>query len=194
MAAGGKAARFSDVQIENLLLLADREAADGTGGPHFAFQPGPHGPSDPAVLETVKALAAEGWAVIDDAGPHWVCFASREGFASGAKTLARMKRAARRYLARAARWILTQPHGAIMAGILGRYPDLAVNNRIPRAALQDPGSGRMHHLLRGIASLAGILAGQDPRSDLEAMESDWWAFGNDIRWAIEHASVADGPR
>jgi len=69
------------------------------------------------VLEAVERLTAEGSAVIDDTGPYWVCFASEQGLGKGATTLEQMNGRARRYLRKAARWILAQPFGGMMAGI-----------------------------------------------------------------------------
>lgn len=83
MVAGGKKAQYNALQVENLLLLIDRETADEVGGPWFAFAPSPCGPYDAAVLETVESLAAAGSAVIDEAGPYWVCFASEAGYDRG---------------------------------------------------------------------------------------------------------------
>lgn len=158
MVAGGKVARYNAVQVENLLLLIDREAADEIGGPYFAFVPSKYGPYDVAVLETVERLAATGSAVIDEAGPYWICFASEAGYDRGACILAGMPAPVRRYLRKAARWILTEPFWSMMAGIYRRYPEMAVTSRIPQSALRDPGRTRMHPFVAGMASLVGIFS------------------------------------
>ena len=195
MVAGGKVARYNAVQVENLLLLIDREAADEIGGPYFAFGPTEYGPFDVAVLETVERLAAMGSAVIDEAVPYWACFASEVGYDRGVPILAGMPAAVRRYLRKAARWILPEPFWSMMAGIYRRYPEMAVNSRIPPSALRDPGRTRMHPFLAGVASLVGIFsrrvqARSGSGSDAAVIESDWWAVGDDIRYAFDHANAA----
>ncbi len=181
------------MQLQNLMLLIDREAAEDVGGPWFAFEPCPHGPYDAAVLRAVERLAAEGSAVMDATGPYWLCFASEKGFAEGATTLAQMNGRARRYLAKAARWILTQPFGGMMAGIYRRYPELAVNNRIPRSALRARGWRSVHPFLAGMATIAGIFRGlgnskSGREADAAALEGDWWAVGDGLRYALDHAN------
>lgn len=195
MVAGGKVERYNAVQVENLLLLIDREAADEIGGPFFAFGPTEYGPFDVAVLETVERLAAMGSAVIDEAVPYWACFASEVGYDRGVPILAGMPAAVRRYLRKAARWILPEPFWSMMAGIYRRYPEMAVNSRIPPSALRDPGRTRMHPFLAGMVSLVGIFsrrvqARSGSGSDAAVIESDWWAVGDDIRYAFDHANAA----
>ena len=135
MVAGGKEARYNALQVENLLLLIDRETADEVGRPYFAFAASPCGPYDAAVLETVESLASAGSAVIDEAGPYWVCFASEAGYDRGVCILAGLPTPARRYLRKAARLTLTEPFWSMMSGIYRRYPEMAVNSQIPESAL-----------------------------------------------------------
>ena len=197
LVAGGKEARYNAVQVENLLLLIDREAADEIGGPYFAFAPTKYGPYDVAVLETVERLAAAGSAVINEAGPYWACFASETGYDRGVRILAGMPAPVRRYLRKAARWILTEPFWSMMAGIYRRYPEMAVKSGIPQSALRDAGRTRKHPFLAGMASLVGIFsrraqARSGSGTDPAVIESDWWAVGDDIRYALDHANAARG--
>lgn len=85
----------------------------------------------------------------------------------------------------------------MMAGIYRRYPEMAVNSQIPESALRDPGRTRMHPFLAGMASLVGIFsrrapARPGPGSDAAVLESDWWAVGDDIRYALDHANMPRG--
>ena len=190
MAAGGAGARFNAVQIENLLLLVDREIADDIGGPHFDFEPYPHGPYDAAVLATVERLAAEGRAVIDGSGPYWVCLATNEGFLEGRAELDRMTHRASRFVEAAAKWVLSQPFRPLLAAIYRRYPDMAAKSRIPLAALRDNGSSpqdQIHPFLRGMAQSIGILRrrGEPEFEDPNPIELDWKAVGDDLRLAME---------
>jgi len=44
LAAGGVGASYSPVQVQKLLFLIDREAANLVDGPHFSFRPYDYGP------------------------------------------------------------------------------------------------------------------------------------------------------
>ena len=196
MTAGGETARFNAMQLQNLMLLIDREASAGTGGPWFAFEPRTYGPYDAAVFEAVDRLAAEGNAVIDGTGPYWVCYTSEDGFREGTSTLAEMSARARRYLSRAARWVLARQVGEMMAGIYRRYPEMAIRSRIPRSALRAPGWRYAHPFLAGMATIAGIFMGlgrpQDgAEADAAALEGDWRAVGDDLRCALDRANASD---
>ena len=197
LAAGDAGTRYDPIRIQNLLFLVDREIADDIGGPHFDFRPHHAGPHDPGLFRVVESLEAAGKVVVDRTGPYWTLTASKAGYLEGRGALEGMGGPARRYLSKASRWILAQPFWAMMSGIYRKYPDIAVNNRIPQSALQDPGwRRRMHPFLAGIVSLAGVFRGpggrrRGPAGDAAVLESDWRAVGDDIRFAIEqfHASV-----
>ena len=199
LSATGEIARLNALQVQNLLFLLDREIASCLGGPHFDFKPYHAGPYDPNVFREVESLAEEGKIVIDRSGPYWTFSVSTTGFEEGRQALARMTGHARRYLAKASRWILTQPFWAMVSGIYQQYPDMAVNNRIPQSTLQDPGwRQRMHPFLAGMVSLVEVFHShrrlqRGPKGDTAVLESDWRAVGNDIRLAIEHANVAGRP-
>ena len=191
LCAGGCAARFNSIQVQYLLFLIDQEIPGRVGGPHFDFQPAEGGPFDPAVHQVIEALAAAGRAATDSAGPYWTCIASETGYREGMDHLAEMPRAARQYVSRAARWVLSQPFWAMVSGIFRQYPEMAVNSQIPPSALRDPGWQRtMHPFLAGVVSLVGIFRGRGWRRsahpDAVPLESDWRAVGDDIRLAIQH--------
>jgi len=190
MAGGGEGARFNAVQLENLLLLIDREIAGDIGGPHFNFEPFPFGPYDAEVLATIDGLASEGKAVIDGGNPYWMCRATSDGFADGRSELDEMTRSASRFVEAAAAWVLSQPFGPQLAAIYRRYPDMASNSRIPLAALGGAGSsprGREHPFLRGMAQSVGILRrrGEHAHGNPSPVGRDWMAVGDDLRLAIE---------
>lgn len=190
IAGGGRGARFNAVQLENLLLLIDREIAGDIGGPHFNFEPFPYGPYDAEVLATIDGLVSEGKAIIDGESPYWACQATSDGYANGRADLDEMTWPASRFVEAAAIWVLSQPFRPQLAAIYRRYPDMASNSRIPLAALGDAGKPpweREHPFLRGMAQSVGILRhrGEHALEGPTPLERDWMAVGDDLRRAIE---------
>ncbi len=201
--AGGRGSRFNPIQFQSLIFLIDREVADHIGGPRFDFEPYIAGPFAPAVFDVAESLAADGDAIIDRTGPYWAFSVSEAGFSRGQAALSRMPRHASRYVAKASGWVLTQPFGAMVSAIFRQYPDMAVNSGIAQYALRDSGwatQRRMHPFLAGMASLVGVFHGRRrlpegaaPGRDAIAIESDWRAVGDDLRFAIEQANPARTP-
>ena len=136
LAAGGSDARYSPVQIQTLLFLIDREIPGDIGGPHFEFQPYHYGPYDRAVLAVAKRQEGDAKVVVDRNGPYRLYLLSEAGLREGLIALKRMPKAASRYMAKASEWVLSQTFGTLVSAIYRHYPDMAVNSRIPEAALR----------------------------------------------------------
>ena len=200
LAAGGSDARYSPVQIQTLLFLIDREIPEDIGGPHFDFQPYDYGPYDPAVFAVAKRQEGDAEVVVDRNGPYRVYFLSEAGLREGLAALKQMPKAASRYMAKASEWVLSQAFGPLVSAIHRQYPDMAVNSRIPEAALRGRGRmrhRRMHPFLRGMASVVRIpyRASSEDRSEGTGAERDaiaiartWRAVGDDLRFAIEQVN------
>lgn len=200
MASAGSRARFDPVKIQNVLFLIDREVPEAIGGPLFDFRPHDYGPLDPGLFDDLDRLAERGSVVIDDAGPYLVYRVSEEGARAGRAALRRMPKRAARFVGRAAGWALSQSFWGLVAAIHRGYPETALDGPALRAAI--PGHARSHvraahPFLAGMASVVGAFFGRrglprGPRDDATVLESDWWAVGDDIRHALEHANSAGG--
>ena len=59
LAAGGKNASYSPVQVQKLLFLVDREGEKLVGGKHFNFVPYDYGPFDREVYDELARILHE---------------------------------------------------------------------------------------------------------------------------------------
>ena len=200
MTSAGRRARFDPVKIQTVLFLIDREVPDAIGGPLFDFRPHDFGPLDPAVFDALERLAELGNVVIDEAGPYLVYRVSDEGAGVGRAALRRMPKRAARYSSKAARWALAQSFWGLVAAIHRAYPEMALDGPELRAAIPEHTRSQAlaaHPFLAGMASVIGVFLersgrGQGPRDNAAVLESDWWAVGDDIRYALEHANSTGG--
>lgn len=201
--AAGRGRGYNPIQFQYLQFMIDREAADLIGGPHFDFQPCDCGPFDAEVFSVADQLAEAGSVIVDRGGPYTVYAISAAGAGLGASVLRRMPRTASRYAREAAGWVLTTSFWRLVSGIFDEYPDMAVNSRLPEGSLRRAKKARprpMHPLLRGMASVLGVpglergwLSAQEAAErDAEAVESDWRAVGDGLRFAIEQFAVGEG--
>lgn len=200
MASAGRRARFDPVKIQKVLFLIDREVPEAIGGPLFDFRPHDYGPLDPGVFGDLARLAERGEVVIDDAGPYPAYRVSDEGARAGKAALRRMPRRAARFSGKAAGWALSQSFWGLVAAIHRAYPETALDGPALRAAIPEHARSQAraaHPFVAGMASIAGAIFSRPgrkrgPRDDAAALESDWWAVGDDIRHALEHANSAGG--
>ncbi len=197
MAAGGPAAHFDPVQIQKLLFLID-DRVPGAGGPHFAFRAYNYGPFDAAVYEVLADLVKADDAEIDRSGPYRTFTLSKAGRTRGQAVLRRLKRRTARSIRRISRWVLSLSFWELVEAIYRQYPEMAVNTRIPQAALR----AERRSLNSRQAFLSGMTRPFDiwpPEDDVRpelspderdamAMATDWWTVGNDLRSAIKGIS------
>ena len=203
MVAASPRARFDPVQVQKVLFLIDREVGDDVGGPHFAFQPSAYGPFDPDVFSVLEQLAAEGKAVIDSSGPCSAYSVAGAGRSDGQAILGRMERRVSHYIAKAARWVLSQSFWDLIAGIHRAYPEMALDSRMLLAAIPGPDVRRPRRLHPFLAGMAGAVSfpgrlgrsGAPSRVGSAALNAnDWRAVGDDLRLAMERWAAAPARR
>lgn len=200
MASAGSQARFDPVKIQKVLFLIDREVPEAIGGPLFDFRPHDYGPLDEGVFDDLERLSERGDVVIDDAGRYLVYRVSEQGARAGRAALGRMPKRAARFVGKAAGWALSQSFWGLVAAIHRTYPETALDGPALRAAISEHARSRgraEHPFLAGMASVVGAFFGRPgwgpgPQEDGAVLESDWWAVGDDIRHAFEHANSASG--
>ena len=194
MAAKGRGARFDPVRIQKLLFLIEREVGGHVDGPHFDFQPYLYGPFDKAVYQELDALHGTGTVDIHHEGSQRAYTLTGSGHECGKKALSELAGPVRRYVAEAARWVLSLSFGELLSAIYRHYPDMAVNSIVSEVATRYPGVSHRSPLpsfLSGVGrtlDLAGVLdeheldrGGQD---DARAIYADWCAVGDDLRRAM----------
>ncbi len=203
MAAKGRGSRFDSVRIQKLLFLIDREATAHVGGPHFNFQPYLYGPFDKAVYQEIEALHDAGAIDSHNQGGQRAYALTPSGYERGVAVLNELAEPVRRYVAEAARWVLSLPFGKLLAAIYHYYPDMAINSIVPEVIARYP---RMPYrpprlsLVSGIGrtlDLAGVLDQQaqsgSSRQDAWAIHADWCAVGDDLRNAVAGCELSDRP-
>lgn len=124
LAAGGQHASYRPVQVQKLFFLIDREISNLVDGPHFNFRPYDYGPFDQRVYLELEDLTAHGLAVIQPTGRYQVYSLSPEGFDRGSQIVERLDPEAKRYLERAARWVLALSFQQLVSAIYKKYPDM----------------------------------------------------------------------
>jgi len=194
MAAKGRGVRFDPVRIQKLLFLIDREIAAHIDGPHFDFQPYLYGPFDKAVYQELDALHGTGAVHIHYGGGRRTYALATPGHERGMKVLSGLAPPVQRYVAEAARWVLSLPFGELLSAIYRHYPDMAVNSIIPEVTARYPEAlyrSPLPSFLSGVGrtiDLAGVLdqheLGGGSEQDARAIKSDWRVVGDDIRNAM----------
>jgi hypothetical protein len=128
LAAAGENASFSPVQVQKLLFLIDREAAEHVSGPHFSFKPYDYGPFDRAEYEVLDLLEIKRLIRAYHNGRYQLYALTEEGFEHGSATLQRTSAPARSYIEQAAEWVRGLSFSQLVAAIYSRYPDMKVNS------------------------------------------------------------------
>lgn len=123
-AAGGENTSYSPVQVQKLLFLIDRKAADLVGGTHFNFVPYDYGPFDRAVYNELDALAQDGLVEVNTAGPYRKYRLTADGYTLGAEELDGLTEDGQSLLTKIARWIRSQNFQQIVATIYKHYPEM----------------------------------------------------------------------
>ena len=185
------------VQVENLLLLIDREAADEIGGPFLCIRGRP---------STGRSMwrswrPSRGWRL--RAAPSSMRQA-RTGYASRARRATTGERCILAGMpapgaALSAEGRPMDPDRAVLVDDGGDLPPVSRDgSHQPDPAIRIARSGPHEDaLLRGghgqlswdlLAAFAGPVRGQNA----VVIESDWWAVGDDIRYALDQANAARG--
>ncbi len=126
-AAGGRNATFSPSQVQRMLFLVDREAAEYVGGPHFDFVAHDYGPLDRGVYDVLDELWREG--LVEQRNPaRYREFAlTPKGYKAGHAVLDGFPDRVGSFLRRLVEWVRNLTFEQLAAAILKYYPDMAVN-------------------------------------------------------------------
>jgi hypothetical protein len=126
MALGGRKACLTDTQVRILLFLLDVEASHLFGGPHFHWDPGPFGPSSPAVFAMLDELSDRGSVVVSRLGRRNRVFRLAEtGLASGTLELSGLGESRRDYLSQMVTWLKSVDSLTLVEDeVPRRYPEM----------------------------------------------------------------------
>ena len=128
LAAGGENASYTPVQVQKLLFLLDREAANLIGGPHFNFAPYDYGPFDRAVYDGLDALAGQNLSRVQNTGRYRVYALTQAGYQRGSAKLQELPEPVRGYIASVATWVRQLSFEQLVASIYNRYPEMKANS------------------------------------------------------------------
>lgn len=124
-----KGAGFTPVQVQKLLFLLDREAAQPLGGPHFDFAPYHYGPFDHAVYQQLEELSVEGLVQVQDEGQRLRRYSLTEaGQAAGADAASRLSPELRDYLDRLVTFVRGTNFAQLVSAIYRKYPEMKANS------------------------------------------------------------------
>ena len=198
MAAGGKGASFSVVQIQKLAFLIDQEASNLIGEHHFQFSPGALGPSDARIHEELVALIRSGEILVDQRRSILALSLTTQGLQRGIQCLQNLSGEARQAITDRARWVLSSSLAGLLGAIFDRYPDMAANNkiRIHRSRYPRPVDHcSKRPFLRGMAralDFTGALRRDfsmwtDIEYEAAGIGNDWEAVGDAFRAVLPSA-------
>ena len=128
LAAGGKDATFSPVQVQKLLFLINQEASELVGGPHFDFKPYDYGPFDRAVYDELDFLSKDESVETQSSGSYRKYILTPQGYERGFKELEQLPEKARSFMKRAAEWVRALTFQQLVATIYNRYPEMKANS------------------------------------------------------------------
>ena len=120
----------SPVQVQKLLFLLDREAADLVDGPHFNFQPYNYGPFDKAVYNVLAALDAQGLVTIRMDGWKRSYALTPPGQREGQRLLGGLPAHAQDYVRRASAFVRDLSFIRLVSAIYKQYPEMRQNSVI----------------------------------------------------------------
>ncbi len=128
LAAAGENVTFSPAQVQKLVFLIDRNAAQHFGGPHFSFRPYDYGPFDSAVYDQLTELSFEGKVDVTGTGRYRLYSLTSQGFQEGSRVLAGMAPEIAEYLRNLATWVRSLSFQQLVSAIYQAYPDMKVNS------------------------------------------------------------------
>ncbi len=127
-AAGGENAGYSPVQVQKILFLIDRKAADHVGGTHFDFVPYDYGPFDRSVYDVIDGLWAEGLVEKRDLGRYREYVLTPEGYKRGLAKLDGLGDTAATYLRRLVEWVRSLTFRQLVSSVYKMYPHMQINS------------------------------------------------------------------
>ena len=118
----------SPVQVQKLLFLLDREAAELVGGPYFKFVPYNYGPFDKTVYEELEQLDAEGMVKISQIGWTRSYALTPTGQQQGDGFLGNLPEQAQEYIRGASEFVKSLSFMQLVSAIYRTYPDMRENS------------------------------------------------------------------
>ena len=121
----------SPVQVQKLLFLLDREAAELVGGPHFKFGPYNYGPFDKDVYSALEELDADELLVtIRSDGWKRSYALTPAGQQEGEALFGTLTEQAQEYIRRASDFVRALNFSQLVSAIYKAYPDMRENSVI----------------------------------------------------------------
>ncbi len=199
MAAGGKGASFSVVQIQKLAFLIDQEASNLIGEHHFQFSPGALGPSDARIHEELVALIKGGEILVDQRRSVLALSLTPQGLQCGIQGLQNLSGEARQAITDRARWLLSSSLAGLLGAIFDRYPEMAANSKIrvhrsryPRPVDQYSKRPFLRGMARALDFTGALRKDFSKWTEVEyeaaGIGSDWEAVGAAFRAVLPSAA------
>lgn len=198
MAAGGKGASFSVVQIQKLAFLIDQEASNLIGEHHFQFSPGALGPSDARIHEELVALIRSGEILVDRRRSVLALSLTTQGLQRGIQGLQNLSGEARQAITDRARWVLSSSLAGLLGIIFDRYPVAAKSkiridrSRYPRPVDHCSKRPFLHGMARALDFTGALRRDFSMWTDIEyeaaGIGSDWEAVGEAFRAVLPSAA------
>lgn len=120
----------SPVQVQKLLFLLDREAAELVGGPHFKFEPYNYGPFDKGVYSVLEELDADELLTIRSDGWKRSYALTSVGQQEGEALFGTLTEPAQEYIQRASDFVRALNFSQLVSAIYKAYPDMRENSII----------------------------------------------------------------
>ena len=128
--APSEGSQYSPVQVQKLLFLIDREAANLIGGPHFNFVPYNYGPFDSAVYRVLEDLDDEDLVTIRSDSWGRMYALTPPGQKEGERLLDTLPERAHGYIRQASIFVRSLSFSQLVSAIYKAYPEMRKNSVI----------------------------------------------------------------
>ena len=122
--------QHSPVQVQKLLFLIDREAADLVAGPHFSFVPYNYGPFDSAVYRVLEDLDDHELATVRSDSWRRMYGLTPLGQKEGERLLDTLPEQAQAYIRQASTFVRSLNFSQLVSAIYKAYPEMRKNSVI----------------------------------------------------------------
>lgn len=122
-------AAWQPVQVQKLFFLLDRQAAAGTGGPHWNFAAYDYGPFDRAVYDEIDRLALGNLALVNRPPAGMRTFSlTPDGAARGSAALAQLHPSMQLYVQQLSHWVRSLSFQQLVSAIYRDFPEMKENS------------------------------------------------------------------
>jgi uncharacterized protein YwgA len=128
LAASNDIDSYSPVQVQKLIFLIDKNAAQYIEGPHFNFQPYNYGPFDKGVYEVLEELERENLVEIFRDGNWREYKLTQSGKEIGRKVLEQMDSKVNKYFFGVSEFVRKHSFSEIVSAIYKAYPEMKENS------------------------------------------------------------------